>query len=231
MGEVSSIIMSSDDNVVKARADLEAVTSFVSGKRFSHELREKIRSHFAAINAGSSVDQDALFAGLSHGLQVDLAKFISSEFLTNIEIFADCSENYLDAVCVLLREVSFVPEETLFTVGDVCKEIFFVLSGAVHEVEGKDGEHVVTVSRKNDAVGPLAFFFGLRQFYTAHATRLGAVCMRLSREGLFEVLKKYPNDEETLLRNAFKTFARCIGNPCCFSVHCALCLLQKSVFH
>ena len=215
MGEVSSIIMSSDDNVVKARADLEAVTNFVSGKRFSHELREKIRSHFAAINAGSSVDQDALFAGLSHGLRVDLAKFISSEFLTRIEIFVDCSEKYLDAVCVLLREVSFVPEETLFTAGDVCKEIFFVLSGTVHEVEGKDGEHVVTVSRKNDAVGPLAFFFGLRQFYTAHATRLGAVCMRLSREGLFEVLKKYPHDEETLLRNAFKTFARCVEGQCC----------------
>ena len=40
MGEVSSIIMSSDDNVVKARAELEAVTSFASGKRFSQEVRD-----------------------------------------------------------------------------------------------------------------------------------------------------------------------------------------------
>ena len=206
MGEVSSIIMSSDDDVVKARAELESVTSFASGKNFSPELRDEIRSHFAALNAGSSVDQDKLFHNLSHGLRVELASFISRDFLTKIELFFDCSEQYLDTVCVLLREVNFIPEETIFLAGDVCREMFFVLNGAVHEVEGDEGDKVVKVCRRNEAVGPLAFFFGLRQFFTARASRQGAICMRLSREALFDVLKKYPEDEEVLLRNAFKTF-------------------------
>jgi len=205
LGEVSSIVMSGDDDVVKARTDLETVTNFVSGKRFSHELREEIMSHFAAINAGSSVDQDLLFAGLSHGLRVELASFISRKLLTGIRLFIDCSEHYLEGLCVLLREVRFVPEEIVFSAGEVCKEIWFVVSGAVQLV---DGEQIISVNRRNDAVGIFAILFELRHFlYTAYATRQGAVCMRLSREGLNEMLKKHPQDKEILMRNAFKQIA------------------------
>jgi len=205
LGEVSSIVMSGDDDVVKARTDLETVTNFVSGQRFSHELREEIKSHFATINAGSSVDQDLLFAGLSHGLRVELASFISRKLLSGIRLFIDCSEHYLEGLCVLLREVRFVPEEILFSAGEVCKEIWFVVSGAVQIV---DGEQIISVNRRNDAVGIFAILFELRHFlYTAFATQQGAVCMRLSREGLNEMLQKYPQDKEILMRNAFKQIA------------------------
>jgi len=202
LGEVSSIVMSGDDKVVKARTDLETVTNFVSGKRFSHQLREEIKSHFAAINAGSSVDQDLLFAGLSHGLRVELASFISRKLLTGIKLFTDCSEHFLQDVCVLLREVSFVPEEIVNSAGEVCKEVWFVVSGAVQNV---DGEEIISVIHKNEAVGIYAVLFDRRHFvYTAYATRQGAVCMRLSRDGLNEMLKKYPQDKEILMRNGFR---------------------------
>jgi len=203
LGEVSSIVMSGDDDVVKARTDLETVTNFVSGKRFSQELRQEIKSHFAAINAGSSVDQDLLFDGLSHGLRVELASFISRKFLSGIRLFIDCSEHYLEGLCVLLREVRFVPEEIVFSAGEVCKEMWFVVSGAVQLVD--DEGQLITMHRKNDAVGIFAILFDLRYFlYTATATRKGAVVMRLSREGLNEMLKKYPKDKEILTRNGFR---------------------------
>jgi len=205
LGEVSSIVMAGDDDVVKARTNLETVTNFVSGKRFSHELREEIKSHFAAINTGSSVNQDLLFAGLSHGLQVELASFVSRKLVTGIQLFSGCSEHYFDSVCVLLREISFVPEEVVFSAGEVCKEIFLVVSGAVQSV---DGEHFISVARRNDAVGIPALLFGLRHFmYTAYATQQGSVCMRLPRESMNELLKNSPQDKEILMRNALKAFA------------------------
>jgi len=67
-------------------------------------------------------------------MRVELASFIWRNFLTGIDLFIDCSEHYLDSVCVLLREINFVPEETILTQGDIWKEIFFVLSGSVQEV-------------------------------------------------------------------------------------------------
>ena len=80
-----------------------------------------------------------------------------------------------------------------------------MVSGAVQIV---DGEQIISVNRRNDAVGIFAILFELRHFlYTAFATQQGAVCMRLSREGLNEMLQKYPQDKEILMRNAFKQIA------------------------
>ena len=104
---------------------------------------------------------------------------------------------------MLLREVRFVPEEIVFSVDEVCKEMWFVVSGAVQLVD--DEGQLITIHRKNDAVGIFAILFDLRYFlYTATTTRQGAIVMRLSREDLNEMFKKYPKDKKILTRNGFK---------------------------
>ena len=109
LGEVSSIVMSGDDDMVKTRTDLETVTNFVSGKRFLQELRQEIKSHFPAINAGSSVDQDLLFDGLSHGLRVELTNFISHKFLSGLQVFIDYSEYDLEGfACCCAKSGSYL---------------------------------------------------------------------------------------------------------------------------
>jgi CRP-like cAMP-binding protein len=207
IGEVSSIIMSADDSIVKAREDLERLTTFSSSKRFSDELREEIKSHFDAVQSGSSVDQDQLLSGLSHGLRVDLARFISREFLPKIDLFQGCSHQMLDSMCVLLIEVNFMPEEIVFRTGEIAKEMYFVLHGALEELDD-DQDKVVRTARKNSALGTIPFSFGLRHFATARASRSGCVCMRLTRENLFEVLKTHPKDEETVMQNSLRTLNR-----------------------
>ncbi len=207
IGEVSSIIMSADDSIVKAREDLERLTTFSSSKRFSDELREEIKSHFDAVQSGSSLDQDKLLSGLSHGLRVDLARFISREFLPKIDLFQGCSHQMLDSICVLLIEVNFMPEEIVFRTGEIAKEMYFVLQGALEELDD-DQDKVVRTARKNSALGTIPFSFGLRHFATARASRSGCVCMRLTRENLFEVLKTHPKDEETVMQNSLRTLTR-----------------------
>ena len=205
IGEVSSIIMSADDTVVKAREDLERVTIFTSSKKFSDELRDEIKSHFEAVQSGSTVDQDQLLAGLSHGLRVELARFISRDFLTKVDLFQGCSDQMLDSICVLLVEVNFMPEEVVFTTGEIAKEMYFVLHGSLEELD-LDQDKVVATAHKNSALGTLPFFFGLRHFATARAARSGCVCMRLTRDSLFEVLKTHPKDEEAVMQNSLRTW-------------------------
>jgi CRP-like cAMP-binding protein len=199
--------MSADDSIVKAREDLERLTTFSSSKRFSDELREEIKSHFDAVQSGSSLDQDKLLSGLSHGLRVDLARFISREFLPKIDLFQGCSHQMLDSICVLLIEVNFMPEEIVFRTGEIAKEMYFVLQGALEELDD-DQDKVVRTARKNSALGTIPFSFGLRHFATARASRSGCVCMRLTRENLFEVLKTHPKDEETVMQNSLRTLTR-----------------------
>ena len=116
IGEVSTIIMSADDDVVKRREQMEKIKIFISGGKFSSKLQEEIKSHFWAVQNGSTLDQTVIFKGLNHGLQVEVARFISRKHLDSVELFKGCSEFLLDGVCVLLREVSFMPEEVLFHV-------------------------------------------------------------------------------------------------------------------
>ena len=82
------------------------------------------------------------------------------EYLDNVALFHGCSEKFLDAVSVLLREVQvrirfwagcfipaikhsghrltcilqFSPEEFLFRSGEIASDMFFVVSGSVDEV-------------------------------------------------------------------------------------------------
>ena len=211
IGEVSSIIMSADDSVVKTREDLERLTIFTSSKRFSNELREEIKSHFEAVQSGSSGDQDKLLSGLSHGLRVEMARFISRDFLTKIDLFQGCSHQMLDSICVLLIEVNFMPEEIVFRTGEIAKEMYFVLQGALEELDS-DQDKIVRTARKNSALGTIPFCFGLRHFATARASRSGCVCMRLTRENLFEVLKTHPKDEETVMQNSLRTLNNTSGD-------------------
>jgi hypothetical protein len=58
---------------------------------------------------------------------VELARFISMEALSKSELFTDCSEQFLTDICVLVREVNFVPEEIVYIAGEMCKEMLIVV--------------------------------------------------------------------------------------------------------
>jgi len=52
------------------------------------------------------LNQEILFAGLSHSLRVELARCIAWDIMTKVKLFDDCAEQLLTDICVLLREVS-----------------------------------------------------------------------------------------------------------------------------
>ena len=125
--EVASIIMNADNSIVQARQHLERVTMFITSGHFSPELKKAIHSHFNSVQDGNQLDQDTVFAGVSHSLRVELARFISMEALSKSDLFGDCSEQFLTDICVLVREINFVPEEIVYNAGDVSKEMFIVV--------------------------------------------------------------------------------------------------------
>ena len=208
IASVSTVIMASGQAIVKAREGNDNIKKFITGNPFSRDLQSEILAHFHAVNQGTSVDHSVVFAGLSRGLQVQIARFMSRSYLGNVELFSGTSEIFLDDVCVLLREVSFSPEEVLFLAGHVSTEMFFVVSGSVEVVTcSDDGDVIGDEHHANEAVGSVAFFFGIRQFFTARASKKGAICLRLDRMSFLDVLKSYPKDEEITAQNALKSFS------------------------
>ena len=76
-GEVSSIVMKSDETIVKARAELEAVETLLMDPRITKELSENIRQHFRQSQSSSSFDQSALYR-----FRLNLVKLSNAGFLT-----------------------------------------------------------------------------------------------------------------------------------------------------
>ena len=207
MGEVSSLVMSADEAVVQAREQLERVTMFIAGKQFSPDLRSEIRSHFRSVESGATISQESIFADLSHSLRVEIARFTSWDALTKTVLFGNCSDQFLTDICVLLREVHFVPEEIIYNAGDTCKEMFVVTRGVIEEgcnFEDEMTEQILFNYGKGMQVGSFEFVFGLKHNLTARAFKQGVFCLALARDAYQETAKMHPGDVEMVFRNVMK---------------------------
>jgi hypothetical protein len=201
------MFMSIDDTVIRTREEQDRILKFVSVTAFSAALRERIQAHFLAVQGNMSEDQEKLLMTLSHGLRVQLARFVWCEFLGKVYLFRGCSGNFIDALSVLVQETHFGPEEILEKAGQVCDSLVILVSGAL-ETYSNESDRVKKVGRKGHAVSPLSFFFGIRQFLNTRAARSGAICVRVKHEGMKEVLQIYPKDEEVVRKNALNFYMK-----------------------
>ena len=206
-GEIANFVMNADDKVIRNREEQDRILKFVSVKAFSSDLRARIQSHFLAISGNVSEEQDKLLGTLSHGLRVELARWTWREFLAKVYIFRGCSGQFLDAVCVMLHETHYGPEEILGNAGEVASSLVILVYGAL-ETFSLDNDKVKKVSRKGNTVGMLSFFFGARQYTSTRAGRTGAICIRISGEGMREVLQIYSQDEERVKTNALNFYSK-----------------------
>ena len=208
IGEVSSVFMIQDEEVTKARTQLGAVESFIRGSKLEDDLRDEIKLHFRATRMHSSSDQAAIFRRMSRSLQVEVSSYTTRGYLDGVPLFQGCSPQLIDAVSVLLSEVTFAPEDYLYRVSEIAREMFFVIDGSVDEITENDkGEKVEAVIKAGGTIGVLSFFFGMRHLASARAGKLaGAVCLRLSREEFMDMLKLYPEEEGRIAQSALKSF-------------------------
>ena len=206
-GEFANMVMSADDKVMRTREEQDRILQFISGKKFSSDLRERIQSHFLAVQGNVSEEQDKLLATLSHGLRVELARLIWREFLTKVYLFRGCSGQFLDAVCVLVHETHFGPEQMIENAGSISQSLYILVNGGV-EAYSNESSKIKKLSRKGSTVGSLSCFFGIRQYMNTRAARQGAVFIRLSRDGLTEVMQIYPKDEERVHKNALNFYVK-----------------------
>ena len=220
-GEIANWFMFHDEKVIQAREEQDRILKFISVKSFSPDLRERIQSHFHAIRGNDSEEQARLLTSLSHGLRVEvnlhpmsytlypmharigiclltaraskqLARLIWRDFLAKVYLFRGCSGQFLDALCVLVAETNYGPEQMIGSSGEVSDRLVILVYGALEAYSNEHGTKTKKIGRKGSVVGPLSFFFGVRQFMSTRAARSGAVCVTVSREGMDEVLQIYP---------------------------------------
>ncbi len=129
----------------------------------------------------SSSDKAIIFQRMLRCLQVEVSSYTTRGYLGRITLFQGCSSQLMDAICVLLVEVNFAPEEHLYRASEilVARDIYFGVDGSVDEItESEKGGRVDASVRSGGTTGILSFFFGMRRLGSARAgTLAGAVCL------------------------------------------------------
>lgn len=86
--------------------------NFIKANDVPPVLGQEIVEHFEIITAQSKGKSDSIedsidiFSMLSHSLQVEVARNISHALVESCYVFDGCDNNFLDSICVLLREVT-----------------------------------------------------------------------------------------------------------------------------
>jgi hypothetical protein len=204
-GEIADTFMSLDDFVIRTREEHEKVLRFLSEPAFKSDLRERIQAHFAAIQGNVSEEEHLVLSSLSHGLRVELSRLVWREFLGRVHLFRGCTGPFLDAVCVLVQEMHFGPEQVMGTAGEITDVLFILVHGGL-ETCNNGSSKSKKISRKGHSVGALSFLFAVRQYVSTRASTSGAVCIVLKGEGMREVMQIYPKDEEHVRKNALNFY-------------------------
>jgi CRP-like cAMP-binding protein len=121
--------------------------------------------------------------------------------------FGGIDRDALNAIALLVAEVTLQPGALLFGEGDLGSEAFFVLDGEVEIVRRTAaGEHVVNVVSRSGFMGELALYGAGVRTATARA-RTDARLAALTYHQFLEVIRTWPEFATTLLRIQTSRFA------------------------
>lgn len=86
--------------------------NFIKVNEVPEDLQQEIIQHFDLVHADShgecKKDRIDVFSMLSHSLQVEVARRISHALVESCYVFENCDSNFIDSICILLREVRYV---------------------------------------------------------------------------------------------------------------------------
>eukprot|EP00961_Rhodomonas_salina_P129800 1748007-Rhodomonas_salina.2 len=139
-----------------------------------------------------------------------MADFLTREHLDRVTLFKGASRVFLDTISVMLTEVQYSPEQSIFEAGEVCHSLFIVIRGSVDKFEATvEGEppHRIGSVKPVSAMGEVSFAFGIKRLFTGQASRLhGCVLLRLDRQAYLQALRLCPDDEHLISDNALQCF-------------------------
>ncbi|GMH40854.1 hypothetical protein BSKO_08758 [Bryopsis sp. KO-2023] len=116
LGSISDLVMKQDEALVGRREHMMLVQNFVRNRDLPLDLTKEIQTFFDMTmkNDSDADGEKDIFMLLSFSLQIEVARYISWELLTETRIFRQCNENFLASVSVLVREVNINPDTYLF---------------------------------------------------------------------------------------------------------------------
>lgn len=141
VGEISNLVLSSDEALVETRDKVSIVQTFIGRRALPRALATDIVATFYE-KVNTNKDTERIFGSLSSSLRVEVAMHISLPLVKSSEIFGACSSGFITSLSVLMHELTLTGDETVFRTNEACSELYIVASNSVNvfakDVDGMD---------------------------------------------------------------------------------------------
>ncbi|KAG8464917.1 hypothetical protein KFE25_012280 [Diacronema lutheri] len=209
VGNLSSLVMKQDDEIIAKRAQLELVQGYVRHIRVPKELKQRLTRFFQQrfkSTSLSAVPADVIYRGLPMEVQIEVSKHTNRAVIEAARILRGCSAGFVDRLSSLLQERTPEAESVIFRTAEACKELIFVASGVIELYDDhQPGEEAsITETRSfGETLGDVPFVFQVRHVHNARAapdveTRMFV----LLSAGYVDLLKTFPGMHDIVMENA-----------------------------
>lgn len=131
LGEISNQVIANGEALVQTRDQLSIVRTFLSRRTLPKELATDIVSTFYE-NISNNQKTERVFGLLPSSLRVEVAMHISLPLVKDSEVFKTCSTGFVTALSVLMQEVKYMADETIFRAKEACNDLFLVATQSVN---------------------------------------------------------------------------------------------------
>ncbi|KAG8465012.1 hypothetical protein KFE25_012375 [Diacronema lutheri] len=209
VGNLSSLVMKQDDEIIAKRAQLELVQGYVRYIRVPKELKKRLTRFFQQrfkSTSLSAVPADVIYRGLPMEVQIEVSKHTNRAVIEAARILRGCSAGFVDRLSSLLKERAPEAESVIFRTAEACKELIFVAAGVIELYDDhQPGEELAITETRSfgETLGDVPFVFQVRHVHNARAapdveTRMFV----LLSTGYVDLLKTFPDMHDIVMENA-----------------------------
>mmetsp|Transcript_17536 Transcript_17536/g.59934 ORF Transcript_17536/g.59934 Transcript_17536/m.59934 type:complete len:735 (+) Transcript_17536:445-2649(+) len=208
IGMMSSIMLSMDQSGARYTQGMDVWKQYFSYRRLPKDLRDRVLRYYQnKWHTRKLFDEGSMLSELNKCVRTDIKMHVAGELLEKVPIFKLCPDPVVAAVAEKLSMQVCLPDELIYSEGQIAEEMYFIASGEV-EIVAIDGS-LVTVLSEGSYFGEFPLIFPNVATRTASARSAVHVQLyaltRASFEGITEV---YPELKEVMQQIAMARQAR-----------------------
>lgn len=204
LGYLSQIVSNLNKAKNQFHERMDSIGSYLTYRKVPTSLRTKVTNYFQYFYTKSSVfDEKQILEDLSNYLRVELSMFLTSDILSNIDIFRGLSDpSFFSMIVTMLRPLSAAIGDIIYFTDELASELYIILKGGVEMISGNG--YVISRLLTGDHFGELDVNKRVdRRKYTARASEESDL-FSLSKIDLIKVCECFPQVNKQIIESIAK---------------------------
>ncbi|CAD8067514.1 unnamed protein product [Paramecium primaurelia] len=197
ISSIGSIFAQMSENKNYLRDRMTLIDSFLKKRGLNKDLQVKVKKFFEYF-LKQERDQESECEKLMYHLSGSLNKEVKIDFYKNMLctsklIRQNFSAQFIEKLCILVKEQSFVPEEIISVEGQKVDKIYFILKGEVEAYISNN--KTIKIYQRNQAIDEKSFISQHPALFSTRAIKFSKLAY-ITYDDLLELLKYNQEDRE-----------------------------------